>query len=71
MTIPISVHCVRYDPIQCDVDPEQVWQLVQSAGGHVQNVNYGIIDFYVPDRILSLVILMDKNLKPVQRLSYC
>ena len=71
MTIPISLHCVRYDPQQCDVDPERVWCLVQSAGGSIQNVNYGIIDFYVPDRILSLVILMDKNLKRVQRLSYC
>ena len=66
----ITLYCIRYDPIRCECDPERVWQLVQSAGGSVQSINYGVMDFYVPERIVSVVMLLDPELRIVHARSY-
>jgi len=59
----ITLHCVRYDPYYCSVDPERLWAVVQRSGGHVHAGAMGILDFYVPDRIITQVALMDSGLQ--------
>ena len=66
----ITLHCVRYDPVRCETDPELIWQHVQRLGGSVQGLNFGCYDFYVPDRVLSLVMLLDSELKLIESRSY-
>ena len=58
----ITLYCVRYDPYYCDVDPERVWEVVQRSGGHVSTGAFGIIDFYVPNSIVTQIALMDAGL---------
>lgn len=59
----ITTYCVRYDPYVCDCDPESLWQQVYSAGGHISAKPMGIIDFFVPAHVISLVLLRDSALK--------
>ena len=66
----ITVYCVRYDPYVCEVDPELLWESVQAAGGWVSSRPAGCFDFYVPERIISFVLLRDSALKIVENRSY-
>ncbi len=66
----ITLHCVRYDPVRCGLDPETIWHRVQAMGGTVQSLNYGIMDFYVPDRYITAIMLLDSGLRIVESKSY-
>jgi hypothetical protein len=66
----ITLYCVRYDPYYCDVDPESLWSFIQTAGGGVHAGAAGSLDFYVPERIIALVLLRDSGLKIVHKKSY-
>ena len=66
----ITLYCVRYDPFYCECDPERIWEFVQAAGGSVHAGAAGSLDFYVPERIISLVLLRDSGLKIVHKKSY-
>jgi len=66
----ITLYCVRYQPSCCTVDLERIWTLVQSAGGSCHAGSAGILDFYVPERIASIVLLMDSGLKILSKKSY-
>jgi hypothetical protein len=59
----ITSYCVRYDPYYCKSDPERLWTVVERSGGHVHAGPVGILDFYVPERIITQVMLMDSGLK--------
>jgi hypothetical protein len=58
----ITSHCVRYDPYYCSVDPERLWAVIQRSGGHVHAGPLNILDFYVPTKIITQVLLMDSGL---------
>ena len=58
----ITLYCVRYDPYYCSVDPERLWEVVQRSGGSVHAGAVGMLDFYVPERIITQIILMDSGL---------
>ena len=62
LTDSITLYCVRYDPYYCDADPERLWAVVQRAGGSVHAGPVGILDFYVPESIITQVVLMDSGL---------
>jgi len=59
----ITLYCVSYDPFYCRVDPETLWKVVQRAGGSVHASAARILDFYVPERIITQVLLMDPGLR--------
>ena len=59
----ITLYCVRYDPYYCSVDPERLWEVVQRSGGRVHAGAASILDFYVPERIITQVVLMDSGLR--------
>ncbi len=59
----ITLYCVRYDPYYCSVDPERIWAIVQRSGGSVHAGSMGILDFYVPERIITQIALMDSGLR--------
>lgn len=58
----ITTYCVRYDPYYCTVDPERLWAVIQRSGGHVHAGAVGILDFYVPESIITQIVLMDAGL---------
>jgi hypothetical protein len=58
----ITLYCVRYDPYYCSVDPERLWAVIQRSGGHVYAGPMNILDFYVPNQIITQVALMDSGL---------
>jgi hypothetical protein len=58
----ITTYCVRYDPYYCSIDPERVWAIVQRSGGSVHAGAVGILDFLVPEQIITQVLLMDSAL---------
>jgi hypothetical protein len=66
----ITLYCVRYDPYHCAVDPERLWAVVQRSGGSVHAGSMGILDFYVPDSIITQVVLMDSELRVLHDRSY-
>jgi hypothetical protein len=66
----ITLYCVRYDPFYCKTDPERLWSIVQSVGGSVHAGAMGILDFYVPERIITQVMLMDSGLRVKNDRSY-
>ena len=59
----ITQYCVRYDPYSCKGDPERIWTLIQSHDGRVHACAMGILDFYVPERLITQVLLMDSGLR--------
>ena len=59
----ITLYCVRYDPFYCSQDPERLWSVIQRHGGHVHAGPMNILDFYVPECIITQVILMDSGLQ--------
>ena len=59
----ITTYCVRYDPFYCSADPERLWEVVQRSGGHVHAGPMNILDFYVPNQIITQILLMDSGLK--------
>jgi len=66
----ITVYCVRYDPYYCTVDPELIWQSIRDQGGGCHSGAAGSIDFYVPARLISLVLLRDSGLRICESKSY-
>jgi hypothetical protein len=59
----ITLYCVRYDPYYCTCDSERLWEIVQRSGGSVSAGPVGILYFYVPERIISQIALMDSGLR--------
>jgi hypothetical protein len=59
----ITQYCVRYDPNYCKGDPERIWTLIASHGGRVHAGALGILDFYVPESLITQVLLMDSGLR--------
>ena len=59
----ITTYCVRYDPYYCKQDPERIWRLLQHHDGRVHAGAVGILDFYVPERLITQVLLMDSGLR--------
>ena len=59
----ITTYCVRYDPYYCKNDPERIWRLLQSHGGSVHAGAAGSMDFYVPETLITQVLLMDSGLR--------
>ena len=59
----ITLYCVRYDPFYCTSDPERIWTLLQGHGGHVHAGAVGSMDFYVPECLITQVLLMDSGLR--------
>jgi hypothetical protein len=70
LTELITLYCVRYDPFYCTCDPEKLWEVVQRSGGSVHAGAMNILDFYVPERIITQVMLMDSGLRVRSRDSY-
>jgi hypothetical protein len=66
----ITLYCVRYDPYYCACDPERLWAVVQRSGGSVHASAAGSMDFYVPERIITQILLMDPGLKVRHARSY-
>jgi hypothetical protein len=59
----ITQYCVRYDPYSCKGDPERIWTLIQSHNGRVHACAMGQLDFYVPEPLITQVLLMDSGLR--------
>ena len=59
----ITTYCVRYDPYSCKQDPERIWTLIQHHDGRVHAGAVGILDFYVPEQLITQVMLMDSGLR--------
>lgn len=59
----ITLYCVRYDPYYCSVDPERIWTIIQDCGGCIHAGPVGSMDFYVPERLISVVMLLDPGLR--------
>lgn len=71
LTSLITLYCVEYHSYRCSIDPQRIWTIVESAGGSVHAAAVqGDLDFYVPERIISLVMLLDPALKINSRKSY-
>ena len=66
----ITLYCVTYDPFYCDCDPERLWTIVQRSGGSVHASAASCLDFYVPERIITQILLMDSGLKVRHAKSY-
>jgi hypothetical protein len=66
----ITTYCVRYDPYYCAVDPERLWTIVQRSGGTVHASAANILDFYVPESLITQVLLMDSGLRVCYDRSY-
>ena len=66
----ITLYCVRYDPFYCNADPERLWTIVQRSGGSVHAGAANCLDFYVPERIIAQVMLMDSGLRIQHAKSY-
>ena len=66
----ITTYCVRYDPYHCKNDPERIWTLIQHHDGRVHAGAVGILDFYVPERLITQVLLMDAGLRLRKDRSY-
>lgn len=62
----ITLYCVRYDPYYCSQDPERLWSIIQAAGGSVHAGLLGQFDFYVPERIITQILLMDGGLSVIE-----
>ena len=66
----ITLYCVCYDPYYCKTDPERIWTLLQSHGGSVHAGAAGSMDFYVPEPLITQVLLMDAGLRVKHKKSY-
>ena len=66
----ITQYCVVYDPYYCTTDPERIWTIVQRHGGSVHAGAVGTMDFYVPEPIITQVLLMDAGLRVKHKKSY-
>ena len=70
LTSYITLYCVTYDPYYCAVDPERLWTIVQRSGGTVHAGAANILDFYVPESLITQFMLMDSGLKIRHARSY-
>ena len=59
----ITTYCVTYDPYYCKSDPERIWTLLQHHDGRVHAGAMGQLDFYVPEPLITQVLLMDSGLR--------
>ena len=59
----ITTYCVRYDPYHCKKDPERIWRLIEKHNGRVHACAMGCMDFYVPEPLITQVLLMDSGLR--------
>jgi len=59
----ITSYCVRFDRYHCKSDPERIWRLIQPHGGAVYYTGAGSMDFYVPECLITQVMLMDSGLR--------
>ena len=66
----ITSYCVTFDRHHCKSDPERIWTLLQSHGGSVYYTGAGSMDFYVPERLITQVLLMDPGLRVRKDRSY-
>jgi hypothetical protein len=66
----ITLYCVRYDPYYCKTDPERIWHVVQRHDGRVHAGAVGCLDFYVPESIITQIVLMDSGLRVKHKNSY-
>lgn len=66
----ITLYCVRYDPQLCACSAETIWHHVQRVSGTMQSINYGCVDFLVPARYLTLILMLDAGLSVVKSRSY-
>ena len=66
----ITQYCVRYDPYSCKGDPERIWTVIQPHNGRVHACAMGILDFYVPESLITQVMLMDSGLRVCYDRSY-
>lgn len=67
----ITLYCVSYDPYRCTCDPERIWSIVERSGGSVcAGSVQGHLEFYVPERVITQVMLMDSSLKIRESKSY-
>lgn len=66
----ITSYCVCYDRHLCTSDPERIWRLLQHHGGSVYYTGAGTMDFYVPQHLITQVLLMDSGLRVRKDRSY-
>jgi hypothetical protein len=66
----ITLYCVRYDPFYCKSDSERIWRMVSQSGGSCHAGAANILDFYVPEKIIAMVMLLDPGLKIQHARSY-
>lgn len=59
----IIIYCCRFDPFYCKWDPEPLWETVAAAGGSVHAGAAGELLFYVPERLISFVLLRYPGLR--------
>jgi hypothetical protein len=61
----ITQYCVRYDPYHCKNDPERIWATNTTAmTDQSTRLCHGpYLDFYVPERLITQVLLMDAGLR--------
>lgn len=59
----ITQYCVRYDPYYCKNDPNRIWRLIEHHDGRVHAGALGMLDFYVPEPLITQVLLMDSGLR--------
>lgn len=66
----ITLYCVRYDPYHCTIDPERIWTVIQHHDGRVHAGAVGMLDFYVPESLITQIVLMDSGLSVRKKDSY-
>lgn len=68
-TLTVRLHCYRLYAWNSEVDEDQLWQAVQSWGGHME-CRADCLDFFIPDQYLSWFLLQWDQLTPQPHLSY-
>ena len=66
----ITSYCVRFDRYYCKSDPNRIWTLIEGHGGSVYYTGAGSMDFYVPEFLITQVLLMDSGLRVRKDRSY-
>jgi len=66
----ITSYCVSFDRYYCKSDPERIWTLIEGHGGSVYYTGAGSMDFYVPECLITQVLLMDPGLRVRKDRSY-
>jgi len=61
--------CYRWAPWSEDLDVGRVWEFVQQHQGHIEHVR-DTVDFYIPDRYESFLLIKFPGLPAVPALDY-